>query len=55
MGQRLAAVAVSIWDHTQKHVERDWKKALADEKADPDGTQLDQSLSLQPSPKYQHR
>ena len=36
--QRQAAVGVSVWDHTQKHVECDWKKALADEKADPDGT-----------------
>ena len=34
MVQRLAAVAVSVWDHTQKHVECDWKKALADERAD---------------------
>ena len=31
--QRLAAVAVSVWDHTQKHVECDWKKAFADERA----------------------
>ena len=35
MVQRLAAVAVSVWDHTQKYVECDWKKALADERADP--------------------
>ena len=33
--QRLAAVAVSFWDHTQKHAECDWKKAVADERADP--------------------
>ena len=35
MVQRLAAVAVSVWDHTQKYVECDWKKALAGERADP--------------------
>ena len=35
MVQRLAAVAVSVWDHTQKRVECDQKKALADERADP--------------------
>ena len=34
MVQRLAAVAVSVWDHTQKYVECDWKKALAGERAD---------------------
>ena len=35
MVQRLAAVAVSVWDRIQKHAECDWKKALADERADP--------------------
>ena len=35
MVQRLAAVAVLVWDHTQKPAACDWKKALADEKADP--------------------
>ena len=33
--QRLAAVAVSVWDHTQKHVECDWKKQWPTIEQDP--------------------
>ena len=37
--QRLAAVAVSVWDHTQKHVEFDGKRHWPmREQADPVGT-----------------
>ena len=53
--QRLAAVAVSVWDHTQKHVECDWKRHCPMRGQIVLERQLDQSLSLLPSPMNQHR
>ena len=50
MVQRLAAVAVSVWDHTQKPVECDWKKHWPTMKQILLKRQFDQSLTLPPSP-----
>ena len=52
---RLAAVAVSVWDHTQKHVECDWKRHWPTRGQILSKRRLDQLLSLLPSPMNQHR
>ena len=53
--QRLAAVAVSVWDHIQKPVNSDWKRHWPTREQILSKHQLDRSLSLPPSPKNQHR
>ena len=55
MVQRLAAVAVSVWDHTQKPVECDWKRHWSTREQILSKPQLDRPLSLPLSPKNQHR
>ena len=51
MEQRLAAVAVSVWDRTQKHVECVRKRHWPTREQILSKRQLDRSLSLPPSPK----
>ena len=57
MVQRLAAVAVSVWDRTQKHVECDWKRhwPTRERVQVQSERELDRSPSLPLSPKNQHR
>ena len=55
MVQRTAAVAVSVWDHTQKPVECDWKKHWPMREQILSKRRLDRFLSLPPSPKNQHQ
>ena len=43
------------WDHTQNHAECDWKRHSPTRGQILSKRQLDQSLSLPPSPKNQHR
>ena len=54
MVQHPAAVAVSAWDPTQKHVECDWKRHWPMREQILSKRQLDRSLSLPPTLKNQH-
>ena len=54
MLQRLIAVTVSTWDHIQKHIEYDWKRHWPMREQILSKRQLDQSLSLLPSPMNQY-
>ena len=55
MVQRLAAVAVSVYDHIQQLAECDWKRHWPMRGQILSERQLDLSLSLLPSPKNHHR
>ena len=55
MVKRLAVVAVSVGDRTQRHVECDWKGYWLTREQILSKRQLDRSLSMPPSPKNQHR